>query len=138
YARVKADCGSIYGMSQWSAVSPFMPSAVQTVEIGDGIMVADGGRYIDSYKFPKTSYYDKHILKRHDPVTIYISARNPELEKKIADAVRPFVRSNEGLIDEMLGYGVSISPETSGTSENDLSVGQQAALNISQIIKSRL
>ena len=107
------------------------------LKVLDDIMMADGGRYIRAYKFPKTSHY-KEILTRHDPVTIYMNARNPELEQKIVNAVQPFVRSNEGLIDEMLGRGVSISPETSGTSDNDLSVGQQAALNISRFIKSRL
>ncbi|MBQ3733074.1 MAG: fibronectin type III domain-containing protein, partial [Bacteroidales bacterium] len=51
YARVKADCGSIYGMSQWSAVSPFMPSAVQTVEIGDGDTV--NNTFLPSYSYYK-------------------------------------------------------------------------------------
>ena len=51
YARVRANCGSIYGMSQWSAISPFMPSAVQTVEIGDG--GAEDNTFLPSYSYYK-------------------------------------------------------------------------------------
>lgn len=77
------------------------------------------------------------ITTRHDPVTIYISARNPELEARITRAVQPFVRSNEGMIGEMLGNGVCINPETS-TGQNGISVGQQISQDIANYIKGRL
>jgi hypothetical protein len=51
YARVRANCGGIYGTSQWSAVSTFMPSAVQTVEIGDGSTTSS--TYLPSYNYYK-------------------------------------------------------------------------------------
>ena len=96
----------------------------------DDILMEDGGRYIQSYKFPKTSFYDDVVL-RHDPITIYMHARNPEIERKIVRAVQPFVRSNDGLIGEMLGGGVSISPETSST---DMSVGEKVSMDIANLI----
>ena len=60
-----------------------------------------------------------------------MNARNIQLEQKIANAVQPFVRSNDGLVGEMLGRGVSISPETSSTG---VSVGKQVAIDISKFI----
>lgn len=102
----------------------------KVLEILDEILISDGARYIHSYKFPKTNFYDD-VIKRHDPITIYMNARNIELEQKIVNAVQPFVRSNDGLIGEMLGRGVSISPETS---DRGVSVGQQVALDISKLI----
>lgn len=99
----------------------------------DDILIEDGGRYIHSYKFPKTNYYDE-ILTRHDPVTIYINARNPELEKKIVKAVAPFVRSNDGMIGESLGRGVCINGETSN-GNGGRSVGETIAQDIVDMIK---
>ena len=49
YARVKAVCGGAYGNSQWSAVGTFLPSAVQTVEIGDG--GSANNNYLPSYNY---------------------------------------------------------------------------------------
>ena len=49
YARVRANCGGMYGVSQWSAVCPFMPSAVQTVEIGDD--GTSSSQYLPSYNY---------------------------------------------------------------------------------------
>ena len=49
YARVRANCGGIYGVSQWSAVCLFMPSAVETREIGDG--GTTGSTYLPSYNY---------------------------------------------------------------------------------------
>ena len=51
YARVKANCGSIYGVSQWSTVCTFMPSAVQTVEIGDN--GTSSNQYLPSFNYYK-------------------------------------------------------------------------------------
>ena len=102
----------------------------------DDILIEDGGRYIHSYKFPKTNYYDE-ILTRHDPVTIYINARNPELEKKIVKAVAPFIRSNDGMIGESLGKGVCINGETSN-GNGGISVGETIARDIiDMIVKSK-
>ena len=108
----------------------------ELLRVLDNILIEDGGRYISSYKFPKGNFYDE-ITTRHDPVTIYISARNPELEARITRAVQPFVRSNEGMIGEMLGNGVCINPETS-TGQNGISVGQQISQDIASYIKGRL
>ncbi|MBP5663849.1 MAG: fibronectin type III domain-containing protein, partial [Bacteroidales bacterium] len=49
YARVRANCGGIYGISQWSAINTFMPSAVQTVEIGDE--GTSNNQYLPSYNY---------------------------------------------------------------------------------------
>ena len=103
------------------------------LQILDNILMEDGGRYISSYKFPKTDFYDE-IMTRHDPVTIYTNARNPELEARITRAVQPFVRSSEGMIGEMLGNGVCINPETS-TGQNGISVGQQISEDIANMIR---
>ncbi len=100
----------------------------------DDIMIRDNGKYIFNYKFPKLSSFANDVVSRHDPITIYLSARNPELEREIANAMAPFARSNEGLIGEILGHGVAISPETSN-SPNGISVGQAAAMDIANIIE---
>lgn len=105
----------------------------KTLKALDDILIADGGQYIHSYKFPTTPYYALEILTRHDPITIYMHARNPELEQKIVAAMKPFVRSNEGLIDEILGPGVCISPETSNNNKGP-SVGEKAAQDIANMI----
>lgn len=102
------------------------------LSILDDILIEDGGQYIHSYKFPKTNYYDD-VATRHDPITVYLHSRNKELERKIAKAVQPFVRSNEGLIGEMLAGGVSICPDTSSTG---ISVGKQAAQEIAELISA--
>ena len=96
----------------------------------DNILIQDAGKYIDSYKFPKTNYYDE-ILSRYDPVTIYTHSRNPELEKQIMQAVAPYVRSNEGMIGESLGYGGCINEETSS---RGVSVGENISQNIFRMI----
>ena len=103
-----------------------------TLKALDDIVVQDGGQYIYAYKFPKADYYYSEILTRHDPITIYMYARNPKLEQQIVRAMQPFVRSNEGLIDEMLGNGCCISPETSNN--GGVSVGKKAALELSKLI----
>lgn len=103
------------------------------LKVLDDFLITDGGRYINSYKFPKTNFYDE-ILSRHDPVTIYTNARNPNLEKQIAAAIQPFVRSNDGLVGEMLGKGISISPETSNANSG-ISVGEAISKDIAGIIK---
>ena len=36
YARVKADCGDVFGQSDWSATCTFKPTSIQMVEIGSG------------------------------------------------------------------------------------------------------
>ena len=105
----------------------------KTLQTLDEILIRDGGQFIHSYKFAKPNYYYSDVLKRHDSITIYTYARNPELEQEIVRAMKPFVRSNEGLLDEMLGPGVSISPETSNN--NGLSVGQKAANDIAKMIR---
>lgn len=103
------------------------------IKVLDDFLIKDGGRYIKSYKFPKTNFYDE-ILSRHDPVTIYTNARNPNLEKQIATAIQPFVRSNDGLVGDMLGKGISISPETSNAN-GGISVGTAVSKDIASIIK---
>ncbi len=105
----------------------------KTLQTLDEILIQDGRRYIDSYKFAKEDHYYSDVLKRHDSITIYMYARNPELEQQIVQAMKPFVRSNEGLLDEILGPGVSISVETSNN--DGPSVGQQAANDISKMIR---
>ena len=54
YARVRAICGGAYGNSQWSAVGTFLPSAVQTVEVGDG--GSENSNYLPSYNYYKYSF----------------------------------------------------------------------------------
>lgn len=76
----------------------------------DSILQQDRGQYIDYYKFPMDSY---ECTRRFDPITIYTRARNPELERMIADYVASEVRDNHGLIGEMVGPGVAIAEETS-------------------------
>lgn len=98
----------------------------------DDIIMQDAGQHINMYKFPKLDRYEKHVVSRHDPVTIYLYSRNPELERRIAVAMRPYARSNEGLIGEMIGYGVDISPETSS---RGVSVGEDAANKIATLIR---
>ena len=97
----------------------------------DDIVMQDAGRHINMYKIPKLNKYGRHVVSRHDPVTIYLYSRNPVLEQRIASAMRPFVRSNEGLIGRLIGYGVDISPETSSMG---LSVGEKAAQDIALLI----
>lgn len=99
------------------------------LQILDDILIADGGRYIHSYKIPK-DFID--VRSRHDVVTIYTNARNPELEQRIVKAIQPFVRSNDGLIGDMLGNGVCISPETSS---KGYSVGTKISRDIADFIK---
>lgn len=99
----------------------------------DDVLAQDAGKYIEYYKFPKSDYYDEAIT-RHDPVTIYLSARNREIEQKIVRAVAPYVRSNEGLLGEILGYGVDISPET--TQKYGMSVGQMVSGQIYAMLKN--
>ncbi len=99
----------------------------------DSVLIQDAGRYIEYYKFPKSDWYDEAIT-RHDPVTIYLSARNRGIEQKIVRAVAPYVRSNEGLLGEILGYGVDISPET--TQKYGMSVGQHASMQIYNVLRN--
>ena len=99
----------------------------------DDVLAQDAGRYIEYYKFPKSDYYDEAIT-RHDPVTIYLSARNRDIEQKIVRAVAPYVRSNEGLLGEILGYGVDISPET--TQKYGMSVGEHASMQIYNALRN--
>ena len=51
YARVKASCGGVYGQSQWSETCTFLPSAVQTFEIGSNATA-------NSTFLPSYSYYN--------------------------------------------------------------------------------
>ena len=99
----------------------------------DDVLAQDAGRYIEYYKFPKSDYYDEAIT-RHDPVTIYLSARNRDIEQNIVRAVAPYARSNEGLLGEILGYGVDISPET--TQKYGMSVGQVVGRQIYAMLKN--
>ncbi len=87
----------------------------------DQVVVQDQGRTILEYKF--TDHYSA-VGTRFDTISMYTRARDPELEAAIARAVAPFVRSNDGLMGDMLGKGVSIIRDTSTT---DKSVGQVAA-----------
>ena len=77
--------------------------------------------------------YDEAIT-RHDPVTIYLSARNRDIEQKIVRAVAPYARSNQGLLGEILGYGVDISPET--TQKYGMSVGEHASMQIYNALRN--
>ena len=49
HARVRANCGDTYGISQWSEAVSFKPSAVQTVEIGNG--GTTNNNYLPSYNY---------------------------------------------------------------------------------------
>ena len=99
----------------------------------DNVLIQDAGRYIEYYKFPKSDWYDEAI-SRHDPVTIYLSARNDDIEQKIVRAVAPYARSNQGLLGENLGYGVNISPET--TQKYGMSVGEHASMQIYNALRN--
>lgn len=56
YARVRANCGGAYGESQWSETCTFMPTAVQTVEIGTS---DNTNNYLPSY-----SYYNYELSQQ--------------------------------------------------------------------------
>lgn len=99
----------------------------------DDILVRDMGRHIEYYKFPKADYFEE-VQYRHDPVTIYMYDRDAATEQQIVAAVAPYVRSNEGLLGQILGPGVDINTETSNN--GGLSVGETAAANIKRILDS--
>ena len=96
--------GEGYHISLNVKVSPEVLDAL------DSILQQDSGRYIDYYKFPM---FPDECNRRFDPITIYTRARNPELERMIAEYVAGEVRGNSGLIGEMVGRGVAVAPETS-------------------------
>ena len=50
YARVRANCGGEYGVSQWSTVYSFLPTATVIVEIGSG---SSTSKYLPSYSYYK-------------------------------------------------------------------------------------
>ncbi|MDE6250420.1 MAG: hypothetical protein K2M34_02165 [Alphaproteobacteria bacterium] len=99
----------------------------------DDVLARDMGQYIDYYKFPKANWFDE-VQYRHDPVTIYMYDRNSDIEQQIVAAVAPYVRSNEGLLGQVLGPGVDINTETS--SYGGVSVGQSIAMKIKNILDS--
>lgn len=124
-ARQSNHCG--YHLSLNVHVVPGLIDAL------DKVLAQDMGRHIDYYKFPKANYFDE-IQYRHDPVTIYLYDRDPATEQAIVSAVAPYVRSNEGLLGQILGPGVDINAETSNG--GGLSVGQTIAVNIKRILES--
>lgn len=95
----------------------------------EDIIRQDRAKKIQEYKFFDT--YDD-IVKRFDPITIYMYERDAALEQRIYDVIRPYVRSNEGLIGEEVGPGMVIAPET--TTLIGKSVGQKAAGDIAKMI----
>ena len=97
----------------------------ELIESLDNIVIQDGGRIIYNYKFPSRGLFDRQVLNRHDPITVYTKQRDTDIEQKIVKAAEPYVRSDEGLIGEMLGKGVDISIETSN--HGGPSVGQSVA-----------
>lgn len=99
----------------------------------DDVLARDMGRYIYYYKFPKANYFDE-VQYRHDPVTIYMYDRNSDIEQQIVAAVAPYVRSNEGLLGQVLGPGVDINTETSAY--GGVSVGQSIAMKIKNMLDS--
>ena len=99
----------------------------------DDVLVRDMGRHIEYYKFPNADYF-KEAQYRHDPVTIYMHDRDAATEQQIVAAVAPYVRSNEGLLGQILGPGVDINIETANN--GGLSVGKTAAVNIKRILDS--
>jgi len=77
----------------------------------DDVMASDGGRNILMYKMPSVG--SREWSSRADPITIYMRDTNPSLEQKIADAVRPYVRSaDEGLLGRKIADGITIATET--------------------------
>ncbi|MFQ6739550.1 MAG: hypothetical protein ACLRFJ_02705 [Alphaproteobacteria bacterium] len=99
----------------------------------DNIVIADAGKTIAYYKFPKLGGY-KEVIHRHDPVTIYTYDRNPVLEQEITRLASIYARSNDGLIGTVLAKGVSIEKETN---DGNISVGELAAQRIQSIIRGR-
>lgn len=99
----------------------------------DDVLARDMGRHIEYYKFPKADYFEE-AQYRHDPVTIYMYDRDAATEQQIVAAVAPYVRSNEGLLGQILGPGVDINTETSNN--GGLSVGKTIAVNIKRILDS--
>lgn len=99
----------------------------------DDVLARDMGRHIEYYKFPKADYFEE-AQYRHDPVTIYMYDRDAATEQQIVAAVAPYVRSNEGLLGQILGPGVDINTETSNN--GGLSVGKTVAVNIKRILDS--
>ena len=50
FARVRANCGGEYGVSMWSPVCAFVPTAIETVVIGSG---SSTNEYLPSYSYYK-------------------------------------------------------------------------------------
>lgn len=112
-------------------ISLNVPVSWQVIDALDNVLARDMGQVINYYKFPTENYYDECVT-RFDPITIYTYRRDPVIEKMIVDALAPYARSNEGLLGEMLGRGVCITPEIPG---GQISVGQKIAYEISDLIK---
>ena len=82
----------------------------------DDVISADGGKNVLYYKMPPKGRSDLWSTMS-DPITIYLKSTDPSLEQKIAEAVRPFVRGNDGLIGRQIENGIAIAPETSGSAK---------------------
>ena len=95
----------------------------------EDIVRQDRSKIIQQYKF-FDAYED--VVTRFDPITIYTYERDADLEQRIYNAIKPYVRSNEGLIGEEIGPGMVITPEI--TSSLGKSVGQKAAGDIAKMI----
>ena len=66
----------------------------------DELVRNDKGKIICQYKYPRRHLFDRQVLNRHDPITIYTTKRDANIEQQIVRKAAPYVRSNEGLIGE--------------------------------------
>ena len=78
----------------------------------DDIMAKDQGRHIVDFKIPPVGSRWKTMA---DPISIYMRGTNPEIERAIAAAAKPYVRTSSeiGLLGRKIDDGVAIAYETS-------------------------
>lgn len=78
----------------------------------DEIMVRDQGQNIINFKIPPKGERWKTMA---DPISIYMHNTNPEIERAIAEAAKPYVRTSSdiGLFGRKIDNGVAIAYETS-------------------------
>lgn len=79
----------------------------------DEIIAKDQGRHIVDFKIPPKGNRWKIMA---DPISIYMSGTSPEIERAIAEAAKPYVRTSDaGLLGRKIENGVAIAFETSGS-----------------------
>ena len=78
----------------------------------DDIIARDQGQHIVNFKIPPVG---RRWETMADPISIYMRGTNPEIERAIAEAAKPYVRTSSeiGLLGRKIDNGVAIAYETS-------------------------